>query len=245
MSDPGMLTPRPSPEDAVPRTADAGPSPSRNGPATGAHASNGQAARAERLQRVALDAHADMEAYRRVLAAAVANEKSALARTEESRREAESVRGELSKAALSRGLAEGRVQELERERAALEDRAGTLERELARVRERAQADQARATDELDRTRSRVAFLEAQLDSLRQEQSGFSFTALRLRSRALLVGAIACYLLALGFFVQMLLALLASSVPPLELLALTLALFLGGALLHGRAAHELADELDGA
>lgn len=247
MSDHGTLTPRPAPDDgeSAGTTGTTGTTGTRGAasPATGPQGANGNRAKLERLQRVALDAHSDMEAYRRVLAAAVANEKNALARTEESLREAASVRGELSAAALARGIAEGRVNELERERATLEARTELLEHELVEVREGATADLRRTMEQLDGARSRIAFLEAQLEAVREERRGFSFTALRLRSRVLLVGAVACYLLSLGFFVQMVLAMLASNVPPLKLLAVTLVLFLVGVLAHTRAAHELADEAD--
>ena len=243
MSDPGELTPQPAPraETPTPPTSMPAEPASPRAPSNGRAGSNGHAT-PERWQQVALDAHSDMEAYRRVLAAAVANEKNALSRVDESQKLTDRVQTELSRESHARGLAEGRVGELERERDLFASRMRTAEAELREARREHEFSLESLHQRLVAANQRIAQLEAQSDALRRERHGLGFLALRLRSRVLVVAAVAAYLLALGCFTRMVMELLGTQSPPLKLLAVTLVLFVTGIICHGQAASALAREL---
>lgn len=239
MSDPGELTPQPAPE--LPREASLS-QPASNGrggshePHSNGHEPNGN------WRRLALGAHEDMEAYRRVLAAAVANEKSAMARVAEATEVAGRVQNDLGREAHARGLAEGRVTEVERERDLMAARMRSAENELRDARRTHDQALDALRMKLDAQNLRIAQLEAQADTLRRERHGLGFLALRLRSRVMVVAAIAAYLLSLGCFTRMVMELLGTNEPPLELLVVTLGLFVAGVICHGQAANALAREL---
>ncbi|MEX1025693.1 MAG: hypothetical protein WD226_11525 [Planctomycetota bacterium] len=239
MNDPSTLQPQPAPAPVHPEAPRSTPGaastsePARNG--------SRDAARQLQLQRAVVAAQDEREQYRRVLAAAIANEKNAKERVGESQREAEAVRNLLSRAELSRGVAEGRVRELERDRTTLEARTELLEHELIELRDEVMKERKRNAQDIESARTRVAFLEAQLEAVRAQRNGFAFTTIRLRARILLVAGIACYLLSLGFFTQLAMELLKTELPPFRLLAVTFGLFVIGALLHRRAAHALTAE----
>lgn len=235
MSDHGSLTPQ--------TASGNGRAASSNGQANGRETSppsNGSPG--SNWQRLALDAHSDMESYRRVLAAAVANEKNALERVTQSQALADGVQAELSREAHARGVFEGRVRELERERDTAAERLGIATREVGHLRTEHLSELKVLTETASNANARIAHLEAQANVMRRERHGLGFLALRLRSRVLVVAAVANYLLALGFFARMATQLVSTDVVPLQLLGMTLALFLIGVLCHGQAASAIAREL---
>lgn len=164
---------------------------------------------ARRAEGAVLEARAEREEYRRVLAAAVANEKTALGQVEVVKLERDQLAGELRTAEFERGKSQGRALELEVRLQAVQVSNDKAERQQEidndRLRQEYERDLQSALLDRSEALGRVRELQSKLAGVKSPAG----RALRARARAILAGATLCYLLALVFLPPLALSLVGS------------------------------------
>lgn len=161
---------------------------------------------ARRAAEEVLRARAEREEYRRVLAAAIANEKRALAESDGSRRELASAAETVRDAEHARGVAEGRSRELELQLAAAREEH---RRELAAAEERTRTAVEQSRREMDELTYQRGLARGELrEVLRRIPPELppSARAAVLRARTCVAAGTGAGVLALGFLPALVLAL---------------------------------------